>query len=200
MCLHHCPSTGQGCRRTPGDHCHTGARCVTLQTTNRQEERDTPSVNNMFTAHKQSKQHVYCTHTTRQEGNTTQPSVQGREKTPLTDLLVPHGGAQVCILICQRDRTSSAQTRVRRLRGAKQNIIHSDTSTEAQRGQTEHHTLRHEYGGSEGPVHTCYFRFIHGESSCDVSAAPSINQQSVEYETLLIPFSRLTHSQVLLGH
>lgn len=48
-CLHHCPSTGQGCRRTPGDHCHTGARCVTLQTTNRQEERDTSSVNNMFT-------------------------------------------------------------------------------------------------------------------------------------------------------
>lgn len=56
MCLHHCPSTVQGCRRTPVDHCHTGARCVTLQTTNRQEERDTSSVNNMFTT---CKQHVY---------------------------------------------------------------------------------------------------------------------------------------------
>lgn len=57
MCLHHCPSTGQGCRRTPGDHCHTGARCVTLQMTNRQEERDTSSVNNnMFTGYKQTQQ------------------------------------------------------------------------------------------------------------------------------------------------
>lgn len=54
VCLHHCPSTGQGCRRTPGDHCHTGARCATLQTANRQEERDTPSVNIMFTGSKQT--------------------------------------------------------------------------------------------------------------------------------------------------
>lgn len=40
LCLHHCPSRGQGCRRTPADHCHTGARCVTLRRTDRQEERD----------------------------------------------------------------------------------------------------------------------------------------------------------------
>lgn len=39
--------------------------------------------------------------------------------------------------------------------------------------ETEHHQLKHEYGGSEGPVHTRYYSFIHPESSCDVSAGPS---------------------------
>lgn len=87
VCLHHCPSTGQGCRRTPGDHCHTGARCATLQTTNRQEGRDTASVNNdMFTGHKQ----------TRQEA---QHRSLFRRQRRLTDLLVSHRSPQVGILI-----------------------------------------------------------------------------------------------------
>lgn len=43
VCLHHCPSTGQGCRRTPEGHCRTAARCVILQSGDRQEERDTPT-------------------------------------------------------------------------------------------------------------------------------------------------------------
>lgn len=93
VCLHHCPSTGQGCRRTPGDHCHTGARCATLQTANRQEERDTPSVNIMFTGSKQ----------TQQEGkpeDTTHESAQVHTlKTPLTDLLVSHRSPQVGVFI-----------------------------------------------------------------------------------------------------
>lgn len=50
LCLHHCPSRGQGCRRTPGGHCHTGEGCVTLQMTDGREERD---------RHILSKPHVY---------------------------------------------------------------------------------------------------------------------------------------------
>lgn len=88
--LHHCPSTGQGCRRTPGDHCHTGARCATLHTTNRQEERDTPPVNNnMFTGYKQ----------TQQEG------VRSDRQRRLTDLLVSHRSPQVRILIWNKTQS-----------------------------------------------------------------------------------------------
>lgn len=99
VCLHHCPSTGQGCRRTPGDHCHTGARCATLQTTNRQEERDTSSVNNMFTdTNKQTRRSSDTAG--RKPEDTTHESVQVRTlKRPLTDLLVSHRSPQVSVFI-----------------------------------------------------------------------------------------------------
>lgn len=98
VCLHHCPSTDQGCRRTPGDHCHTGARCVTLQTTNRQEERDTSSVNNMFTGYKQTRRSSDTAGGKPED--TTQESVQVQIlKRRLTDLLVSHRSPQVSIFI-----------------------------------------------------------------------------------------------------
>lgn len=94
VCLHHCPSTGQGCRRNPGDHCHTGARCVTLQTTNRQE-RDTSSVNSRFTGSNQTRR---SSDTAGRKHDTQSVQVQTLKR-PLTDLLVSHRSPQVSVFI-----------------------------------------------------------------------------------------------------
>lgn len=98
FCLHHCPSTDQGCRRTPGGHCHTEARCATLRWhTGRRKETSTSSVNICLL----SKHHVYRVRTRSDgSGGTTRTKHARRPLScRLTNLFVSHGRTQVGVFI-----------------------------------------------------------------------------------------------------